>query len=260
MKKIILTLSIFTLALNSCSNDETTDTPIDISSGILLKKTIDNDGVDVITTNYTYNGNKLVSISDDTGYQENFIYTGDLITSTQEYDNGGLYSTNTFEYNTSGKITFFKRFDEFGDEYVREGYNYNSDGTITIDSYDVGTFDINGNPYIFKKETLFFTNNEISKVVSKSYDSGLNLTNTSTRNFTYDTKNNPFINITGFEKFYFGEGDLYQGGINVNLLTASQVGASGSDVYQYTYNSSNFPVTSTYNYNSGGSGTIQYFY
>ena len=270
MKKLILLFSAVSFIFASCTSDadplpvvEPFDPTVNTSS-VLLKKIIDNDGVDIVTTNYNYNGSKLTSITDDTGYRENYTYTGNLITSTQEIDNGVVLTNNTFEYNVNGKLTFFKRFDgDTGDEFVREGYNYNSDGTVTIDHYDIGVFDNNGAPYIYKKEKLFFTNNELSKVESTNYSliSGVQTASgTSTRNFTYDTKNNPFKNVVGFQNLFYGESALLHNGRFSNLLTENRVGNTGSDVYNFTYNSVNFPATSTYSYNTGGNGSIQYFY
>ena len=105
MKKLICVLSVFTLILTSCSGDS--DSPATPEDGALLTKIITTDPDGTITANLTYNGNKLVSIVDNEGYEENFTYAGDLITSTQEVDGGTVIMNNTFEYNSDGKLIAF---------------------------------------------------------------------------------------------------------------------------------------------------------
>jgi hypothetical protein len=253
MKKIVLLLSVVALAFMSCSKneDETVALVVDTNE-VLLKKMAVTDIDGTITTNYVYNGNKLVSATDNDGYQENYTYTGNLITSTQEIDNGGV-TNNTFEYNANGDLIFFKRFDgATGEEFSRDGYVYNLDGTITVNRYT----NLTGVPSIWETDKLYLENGEIIKVIKTN----LTLGSSNTRNYTYDAKNNPYKNILGFTKVIYGEGDLMYGGRLSNCLTDIPVGSGNSDTYGYSYNSSNFPITGTYTSTNGENATYAYFY
>jgi hypothetical protein len=247
MKKIILILSVVTLAFTSCSKNEPAPNAAAANpNGVLLRKIIVTEGSDVITKILTYNGNKLVSIKGDDGYTSNFTYTGNLITSGEEIDANGIFdSYDTFEYDSSARLILFKRFQGGigGAEFVRESYVYNADGTATIT-------DIGGNT-----KQLFFLNGEIIKVVRSTGN---------TKNYTYDTKNNPFKNITGVSKLNFNEGDLsFTEGISKNVLTKTNTINADNYNYQYVYNALNFPTTCSVTYNENGSPgteTIKYFY
>ena len=247
MKKIILLLNVVALAFISCNNDDTTTPVISNNSGsVFLTKTIVTEGSDVITTSYIYNGNKLVTIKDDDGYTATYTYTGNLITSSEETNANSIFdSYDTYEYDSSARLILFKRFQGGmgGAEFVRESYVYNADGTATIT-------DIGGNT-----GQLFFLNGEIIKVVKSA---GI------IRNYTYDSKNNPFKNITGVNKLNYNEGDLsFTEGISKNVLTKTNTLNADNYNYQYVYNALNFPTTCTVTYNQNGSAgteTIKYFY
>ena len=85
MKKLICFACFTALSLTSCSTGG--DSSPATESDVLLKKSVEtyaNDG-SVITTNYTYNGKKMVKASDSDGYYETYTYTGDLLTQVKYY-------------------------------------------------------------------------------------------------------------------------------------------------------------------------------
>jgi uncharacterized protein YcfL len=64
MKKFALGLVVFIMVLFSCSSDSTVnDSPVIIAPSILVKKitTSDSSGKLLVTTTFSYNGNKIVS-------------------------------------------------------------------------------------------------------------------------------------------------------------------------------------------------------
>ena len=73
-------------------------------------------------------------------------------------------------------------------------------------------------------------------------------------------KNNPFKNVTGFDKIGYEEG--YTQGVNKNILTILGTAFTSDDAtYDYTYNSNNYPtnVLETFTF-SGMTTSTQYFY
>ena len=68
---------------------------------------------------------------------------------------------------------------------------------------------------------------------------------TTSHTYTYDTKNNPFMNVTGFDKIGFIDSEANS--LHHNTLTDTYNNFSGNTIYTstYTYNSLNFPVTAS---------------
>ncbi|RZJ28476.1 MAG: hypothetical protein EOO48_09745 [Flavobacterium sp.] len=238
MRKIFCFLALSSLALTSCSSSD--DSNSSAANG-LLKKTIETDSEgNVVTSNYSYNGHKIKKVEDSTGERTEFTYSGDLITKIQYfYDDGGLEQTNLYTYDSAGKLVMFQRL-EPDDQYgAKEMYVYNSNGTVSVTRF-IG--DATSQTEDGGTATVYFQNGEVSEIDS---DSGGDLL------YTYDNKNNPGKDITGFGAVT-SFADLGVSGINHNLL-------SDDGTYTYTYNDAGYPVTSTENF-SGDVTSTQYFY
>ncbi len=250
MKKFVLLLSVFSLVIVSCSSDADSlpvivplaDSVVD-TNGILLKKAIITansvSGADEI--NFTYTGNKLNRITYLNGNYDVYIYTGDLITEIRNYNvDNTLSSTDDFHYNSSNKLIGRN---DLGSGVYETSYVHNSNGTISFnDSGDSGV--------------IYFQNGEIVRITKNLSGGGV-----SEDTYTYDGMNSPFKNIVGFDKMAFA----YWGtGIFHNELTyhyTATGGITGTDTTTYTYNSNNFPITSTHTLDSSSDViTAQYFY
>lgn len=218
------------------------------SSTVLLKKIINTypDG-EKATVNFTYNGNKLVSIIDDSGEINVYVtYTGDLITKLEyKQPNGTVEQIDTFTYGTNGKLASFVKSEPIDKLGNKEVYTYNSDGSISVVEY-IGDDKIQTQSN--STSTIKFVNGEVSEITSSN-----SLEN---HKYTYDAKNNPLKNVLGWGKisFYGGEAD----GILVNII--SDTNSSQSYTYTYTYNSSNYPVTSKEIDDTGYIVKAEYFY
>jgi hypothetical protein len=260
MKKIVLLLSVVSLVIASCSSDADSlpvivplaDSVVD-TNGILVKKQEYTDtGFPTEIYNYTYSGNKLVKITDQDGGYSNVTYTGDLITKIEHYDNGnGLIANEIFTYTASNKMltNTYKDFDaNIGTKYT---YTYNSDGTVSYDYYfgDSTTQTTSNGSY-----KMFFLNNEVIKMEHYSQTGVLTKTDT----FTYDGKNNPFKNITGWAELGYNQGET--GSAFQNLVNNN----NPNEMYTnfYTYDSNNFPLTEIAKDNSDSSviSTAKYTY
>lgn len=257
MKKTILLLSAFAFLFNSCSSDNASETtPID-QNGILVKKMVYSspdeppDSPYNTTINFTYNGNKLVQGIDEDNYKSVFTNAGNLITKIESFDKNTVDAQDLFTYNSSGKLTeyrYLSMFDNYEDKYT---YTYNLNGTVTVSECH-GTI---GNTIEDSSYNYTYTNGESSSTNSNAY--------------TYDSKNNPLKNVVGYREIMspeFTDHFMIAFGRNHNIV-ATSIGASATEgVFSTsTYNSDNFPVTSSTNANNpngGFTGTVnvQYFY
>lgn len=254
MKKLALVFSALVLILTSCSSSDDDAATLE-PSPVLLKKIIDVDPIDGnITTLLTYNGNKITGSSSDDGTSLAFTYTGDLITKLDYFTGTTLDQRELYTYNSNNKLVTFVRLNyDLPTSGVKETYVHNADGTISYSRYLGDAVSQTQLTYTGK---AFFTNGEISKVEKYYTIGGVNTTQTT--NYTYDDKNNPFMNITGYSALTFT--DSFADGVMHNVLTEVHVSNSASNLTStYTYNSSNFPITSS---ETGSFGTInsQYFY
>ena len=257
MKKLALAFSALTLiVLVSCSvsDEDPVANTVDPSS-VLLKKIIDLDPVHGnVTTLINYNGNKVTGSTSDDGSSDVFTYTGDLITKVEYFTGTTLDQRELYTYNSNNKLVTYVRldFDATGSG-VKETYVHNADGTISYSRY-LG--DTNSQTQLNNTGKAFFTNGEISKVEKYYTTGGVNTTQVT--NYTYDDINNPLMNITGYAATAFTDG--FADGILHNVLTETHVSNSTQNLTTtYTYNSNNFPVTSS---ETGSSSTLntQYFY
>jgi hypothetical protein len=245
MKKLLYLFSATLLVLSSCSSDDSTS---DSSDVVLLKKTIttDSDGVKV-TTNYTYDGKKLVSMIDNTGYLNlYYTYTGDLITKMDSKSaDGTVEETMTYAYNGDGKLLTFTRVEAENDYGYKETYTYNTDGTISVKSYSGNS---TSQTIASGTATVKFLNGEISEITS---------TNSPNHKYTYDTKNNPMKNVIGIDKIAFADGEAGEGIIH-NLLTDSVDDELWTNT-TFLYNENGYP-TKDVDTGSDSLGTTEYFY
>ncbi len=240
MKKLVCLFAFSALLLTSCSSGSDSSTTTE--SDVLVTKTVENYALDgsTVTTNYTYNGKKLVKSIDSDGYHEDYTYTGDLITKIETIDdsNATLMQEQTFTYNASGKLVTYIIKDFDSGDGDRETYVYNSDGTVSITTY---TGDTTTQTVPLSTGTVHFTGGIVTEVDLDVTDVA---SYTSTRTYTYDTKNSPFKNVIGMDKLSFIGGESND--VVHNVLTDHYTSTLSSDVdtiTTYTYNSMNFPTS-----------------
>ncbi|MDQ6527640.1 hypothetical protein [Flavobacterium sp. LHD-85] len=246
MKKILCLFGALTLLLTSCSSD---DSSSDSSSNVLLKKiVITNSDGEKFTTNFKYDGNKIVSAIDDSGEANlYYTYTGDLITKIEfKYPDGTIDQINTFTYNAEGKLTTFVRVEPNMDWGHKEVYTYNADGTISVKSYSGDSETQTGEGVT---STIKFVNGEVSEILAIT-------ANQPDHKYTYDNKNNPTKNILGMDKIAFVDGE--GNGVKFNILTDSADGDLWGNS-TFTYNDQGYP-TKEVNTGSDSVGNTEYFY
>lgn len=260
MKKLLYVFSALALLFVSCSSE---DTPEDTSStaSVLLKRIVETDPDGIVSTaTITYSGNKIVKMSFDDGTYENYTYTGDLITKSESFDeNDDLYESFIYVYDSNGKLTESRWLDYVSPSgSSKQVYVYNADGTISFQEF-LGDVDSQTN---FYREGKIYANKYEEYVPEEvgSYPA-----HTITHTFTFDDKNQPMKNVTGFDKTWFAFSGY---GINSANNITSDLHTNTLGVYQpitstvYTYNSQNYPITEaeTNHTNSDEVTNIQYFY
>ncbi|PXY43220.1 hypothetical protein [Flavobacterium hydrophilum] len=247
MKKILCLFGALTFALTSCSSDD--DSSSDSSDLVLLKKTIstDSDG-EKVTTTYKYNGDKIVSITDDQGeFNRYFTYTGDLITKIEyKLPNGTVDQINTYQYDSSNRLISFVRVEPLDEWGNKEVYTYNTDGTVSIKEYigdDKTQTELNG------EGKVTFTNGEATKII---IDYG------PSRSYIYDDKNNPMKNVLGYDKLGFEDSEA--SGTLHNIVSEKDLDYDEiTATYIFTYNPSGYPTKSVED-EEGEKATVEYFY
>lgn len=189
MKKAfqLLLVTLFIATLTSCSSDNN-----DIVREKLLKSIVEvnTDGTSS-TYNFTYNGNKIVSIDSET-FSKTFSYTDNLITKIVELNNE-THKQTTFDYLYSdNKLIKIICSDNYNLNYV-----YNQDGTV---SYEKTTTDTNNNIVLLFHGVISFKNGNVYEDKKIDDNTDVNILQKEEVSFVYDTKRNPLNNIVGYDK------------------------------------------------------------
>lgn len=232
MKKFFAMAAIALFMMTSCSDDDNTPetTTINPTEDItLLKKVIaTSENGTVTTTNYTYNGNKIISQISSNGTSSVFTYTGNLITHVETIKNNILTYETTVEYNSSNQKTSQVSLSIYPNFVMgtKEVYTYNENGTITVKQYS-------GNA---ESQTVYGATDTITIEENSIFH---NWMDSDLYTHTFDSKNNPMKNILGFKEY---QGPHFDG--DHNFLTAYTRPAGSDYINTYTYNSNDYPVTS----------------
>ena len=234
MKNLILTVFFASLALTSCSPDNSATTAS--ASGLLPTKIVSTySGGQVSTATFTYSGNKIVEqiITPSTDISKiKYTYTGDYITKIEQFAGSTFdaFGGTIFTYeNGKVKTTTDIPVAGYSGNLRKETYAYNTDGTVTTTSSDInqatGAETANG-----RQMRYTYSNGLLTK--SESISNGIvgQITN-----YTNDSSKNPaFKNVLGFDQT-FADGNL--------RLTTLYVGSSNpGKTFSYTYNADNFPI------------------
>lgn len=259
MKKLLPFFGALALLLTSCSSDDNNDDANDATSSIKPSKiaySYANSDSDY-SLDIKYDGNKLISQTTDDGEVYKFTYTGDVITKV-EYFNADKQLEYTTEYvYTGGKLTSTTEkannevLKKAASTYGKTKYTYNADGTITAKrfyEYQDGTEEEQGS--VIK---ITIKDSNYSKAET-NFSGNLQYTTT----YEYDSKNNPFKNITGFNLLIDWQTDASRNNVTKQTRVTAQVlgKTSVSDntqvsTYSYTYDSNNFPTESKFTDNKG---------
>ncbi|WP_394775588.1 hypothetical protein [Flavobacterium sp.] len=265
MKKILFYyLPLLLLLLNSCSTEENKDS----TSLILPKKIIykDQNNKTYQTTTFTYDSNKIVSVSNEF-VSIDFVYDGYRIVKEIQYrDNGNSYIEKSYSYSNDSLKTVTKLLN--GKE-TRFLYINNGDGSIKKEVYN---FDNKTGKESKCDEDMVFTHLN-GNIVKSEYNWGDSYDVISNSYYEYDKNNNVFKNVTGLN-LLIDQLDFYNE-INissVNNITRYRVhhiqGSKSTIVFEpfeyvmkYEYNSEGYPIKkTTYDYADQIIEIIEYTY
>lgn len=190
MKKILYFFGALAFALTSCSDEENSENPILPENYILPKKSVYTEGKDKFETVFVYDGNKIVSATSLTS-KTVYTYTGDYITKREDFSDGKIISKEEYIYD-DGKLG-------------RIIYTNVSEGVTSVNSvfysYDGNTIaytyyhnDNDGNPIRGNEGVLTYSGGNLVK----KRELGKTLSAVSEVTYEYDTKNNPYKNILGY--------------------------------------------------------------
>lgn len=212
--------------LTSCSSD---DSSSDSNTETVLKPTkivyMRPDNSVIYVSDFKYDGNKIVSTTDDDGYVMKYTYTGDVITKVEEFELITiLKTTREFTY-LNGKMVTETQKEPNDNRYFEIKYTYNPDGTISYNGKQInsapGSIVTSSGKYTYKNGNLikdeFIFNGQVTDEVLTEYD----------------VKKNPMSNVLG-----------------MNLLLSWSVTASSNNVVKSTQYSTGYETTFSYLYNN----------
>ncbi|RYG44529.1 MAG: hypothetical protein EOO01_19335 [Chitinophagaceae bacterium] len=257
MKNSYLLLTIFFLALTSCSSDDAAPvTPEEPQTIKLVSQTIATGWAGMTTTSdWTYNGQKLVSIVSDNGTSQVFTYNGDQIVGIETTNEFGEVTNDTFEYDAQGRITV--HYDLSVAWGRKEVYEYPDTDTVTVTKFFGSNL---SQTQVVMTGTMEISNGEIVHTKTVNVDSGY----ARTCDYTYDNSNSPTRNITGYDKIA-GLLATNQKGIMRNVLTNTQTTEGSPEsvlvTKTYTYDQDNYPTRiASSDPLDGDSGIVQFVY
>jgi hypothetical protein len=224
--------------LQSCSSGDGSNSG---SSAILCKKMV----VGTFVFDYIYNGNKIDRSMVNGQLYEKYYYTGDLITKKEVYFDNQLRLIITYTYD-NGKLAtrLFVDLNPDLDPSITEAkktiYTYNSNDTVSYEEYSGTASDQN----TFSGTGIITLLN--GQVIKSETPNGITL-------ITYDDKNYPWKNVTGFDKLIASNNVVIQG--NNNVITIQYPNNQINTNY-YEYNDQGYPIISYTN----PSNPVQYYY
>lgn len=239
-----LTRLLFTMliinTLASCSTENENQEEIKPATSILVKKIIHtyrNNEVEISTIKY--NGNKIISRSTEGGFIATYTYTGDVITKIEERVNDRLQRSLEYFY-LNGKV--IRQIENDNLETDSRTFTYNTNGTVSYarsrtrgeNTTGLLTFE-NGN--LIKNEEFFAGQFPSSSIYE----------------FAYDTKNNPFKNVIGFNLLFDTNRDTFSSN---NMVKDGSAGNGAVDTRMYKYDVNGYPTECKY---SSGE-VIEFFY
>lgn len=255
MKRFSLILGVaLTTVFASCSLDDDFDateqdaSKMSTSSLLVQAVTATSErGGTVVTDQYTYNGTKLVKISSSDGREVVYTYGGDLIVRKDFYLNNILNSKEFFEYSRQNQLLKYRRENASGATTYNAVYTNNSDGTVNVKGYS-GSSTSAASQIVNRK--VFTAGIRVNKIENYTLQNGSTVTEV--LNYSYDDKNSPFKNITGFDKLAYYD---ITANSNYNNVQNVSVGSTVVESAQYAYNGTNYPLSA-----NKGSVTFDYVY
>lgn len=191
------------------------------------------------TTNFIYNGPLLTTIEDD-NIVKTFTYSSDLITEITT-TNKSTKEKKIVDYTyENGKLKTVK---SAGDYSIN--YTHNSDGTVSYEKFDISMIIVG---FMIQHGVLYFKNGNLTKEERFIDTVGVGVLSKYIVYYEYDSKNNPFYNIVGYDKLLDQEGVVSSNNyiistVETTVETSDQI-ISAASFFKNTfkYNALNYPI------------------
>lgn len=233
LTKIFFLISVIALFLTSCSNDKD-------DKGKVFVKIIETTENDVVENSvFKYQENQIIS-AENSKQRIDYTYANGLISRIVTYDKDSESSVVlefSYENEKLVQLTSSENYSIY--------YSYNSDGTVSYEKFNGttkneaqkvyhGTLSFK-NKNLIKDERLFDVLDENQTVSLKiSYD--------------YDTFNNPYYSILGYDKLLnqgalVSKNNMVQA-VSETTVTEGEGTISSANIYKitYKYDADNYPV------------------
>ena len=262
MKKLIL---LSALLIFACSSDDSSDSDSNSNIGngplVLSITTINPDnGPSVTTDTYTYDGNKLKSVtqSGNAPYPYNTIHTNYIVYANDRVSRIDRYTSNdseaptltseiNFSYDSQGRV--ISMINTLALETVTYTISYASNGSATLTLEEESEV---FNPSTSTFNIHFDNNDNIDEIIGTGdYADGIADGNYDeiTINYEYDNYNSPFKNVVGLNWMLLFSGKLwssepspyYFNNNSVSQVVSSSAGVLGSVNAYYDYNQDGYP-------------------
>ncbi|WP_309642641.1 DUF6252 family protein [Flavobacterium sp.] len=214
-----------------------TATEVVTPTDVLVKKITETDADGTVyTMEFFYTGNKLNYSIDENGIRTNFTYDGDLLMKEERIEGTTVIERTTYEYDTSSKLKTYVDVNLVDDTGTKITYVHNA-GTILYQEYsgDSTTQDELGSSGTLTSTTHIENYTDPFTMEMQVF----------TGTFTFDTKNNYFKNVVGYDKVYFADSDMALNSNNNMLTHTDQIDSDPAyplETLTYTYNTNDYPT------------------
>ena len=254
MRKLFYAFSVFAVLFASCSSDNDSSS---VESAVLLKKVIATDVSGTQTTDYHYDGNKILDGTRSNGSKQEYYYTGDLITKVAFFESGSTVPANEefVTYDSQNRVVETKiYYYSSGNSALKNTYQHNADGTV---SYERFSGDLNSQNNLVKRGKLFLnTTGDVIKVEHYNVSGDL----LEKEVYTHDSQNSPFKNVLGFNKlFVYHSMGKWNNIVSYGSYNPANTLTRGYEI-DYEFTSANYPSNMIWTYSDGDVLNYQLFY
>lgn len=212
--------------LTSCSSDDSSsDSSVDttIKPTKMVFKGPDNSVIYV--RDIKYDGNKILSTTDDDGYVFKYTYTGNEITKVEEFTSFTVLDRTTEYKYLNGKMVTEIQTMPNQSSYYEIKYTYNTDGTISYESKNVIAGGSSLGKFTYKNGNMIK-----GEHLNKGEVDGSTV-------YEYDAKKNPMSNVTGIN-LLISRTDISANNMTKLIMDSPAV----TTTFSYLYNNNDFPT------------------
>lgn len=216
---------------------------------LLVTKITNNHNDDFVS--FTYDGNKLLEVDGDV--KSIYTYIGKYITQIQDYNDEKLVNTAVFSYDKNGNLKSIhaKGIDELvgPNTPFTKIYTFKYPAPNIIECTQVRNYHYSDNTDTDTVRTRYTLNNGNIALQKDSYYYEGVLDSEISKSYVYDKKNNPYLNILGYDKIWMYTSEAYDefltgknNMISYKVYMEKSKDYGSAAQFTITYNSKNFPV------------------